>query len=108
MPQRFNQAANSWRSGVKAWKVRTGWGSRSGGTATRCSLAPTSIPAAFGWIKGRLWKGTLLLALFLFLRIAYDRFNKWGRLGPAAESVYTDPPTGSSLPSSPPGRHQTN
>ena len=30
MPQRFNQAANSWRSGVKAWKVRTGWGSISG------------------------------------------------------------------------------
>src|ERR1700739_3492971 len=88
MPQRFNQAANSWRSGVKAWKVRTGWGSRSAGTATKCSLLPISIPAALGWIRGRLWKCTLFLLLFCFLRIAFDCFNKWGRLGPAAESVY--------------------
>ena len=30
--------------------------------------------------------------------LAFDCYNKWGRLGPAAESVYTDSPTGSSLP----------
>jgi len=26
--------------------------------------------------------------LFFFLRIAFDCLIKWGRLGPAAESVY--------------------
>src|SRR6516164_8510621 len=78
MPQRFNQAANSWRSGVKAWKVRTGWGSRSQGTATTCSLAPTSIPAAFGWRElkiddieleiGRPRTEAYIVYLFLMLR----------------------------------------
>src|SRR6201998_4962333 len=78
IPQRFNQRANSWSSGVKAWKVRTGWGARSLGTATRCSLAPTSIPAASGLMTGSTWKLTLLLlsALLFFLFMAiYLGFN---------------------------------
>jgi hypothetical protein len=35
-----------------------------------------------------------LVALFFFLRIAFDCFNKWGRLGIGL----LDSPTGSSLP----------
>ena len=36
--------------------------------------------------------------IFLFAHSLLIASFKWGRLGPAAESVYTDSPTGSSLP----------
>ena len=36
------------RSAVKAGKERTGWASTSGETATKCSVAPMSMPAACG------------------------------------------------------------
>src|SRR5215469_3841170 len=47
IPHSINQSAKASRSQVKVGNTRTGSGSRSGGTATYISRAPTSIPAAF-------------------------------------------------------------
>src|SRR5207245_925650 len=47
-PLSTSHLAISRRSAVKHLKRRTGCGSRSGLTATQCSLPPTSIPAASG------------------------------------------------------------
>lgn len=43
-----NQSASRYRSSVKLKKRRTGYGSRSGGTAAYTSVEPMSIPAASG------------------------------------------------------------
>ncbi len=52
MPQSRSQSARASRSAVKVPKRRTGWGARSGGTATQCSASPISIPAAWGLESG--------------------------------------------------------
>ena len=45
-PQAWSQAAMAGRSTVKAPKRRTGWAVQSEETATQCSAAPMSMPAA--------------------------------------------------------------
>jgi hypothetical protein len=64
-----------YRSWVNVSKLRTGLGSRSCGTATKISVAPTSIPAALGSMQLRLGTAPpwpvrfcclLLLRLMLF------------------------------------------
>ena len=52
-PHRISQSVKRCRSSVNVAKTRTGFSSRSGGTATNISRAPTSIPAAFGSNSGR-------------------------------------------------------
>src|SRR5712691_3967450 len=46
--QSSSQSAIASRSTVHVPQRRTGWASRSGGTATQCSAAPTSTAAAWG------------------------------------------------------------
>ena len=48
-----SQAASRWRSPVKVGNDCTGVGSRSGGTATKCSADTQSMPAACGWSRSR-------------------------------------------------------
>ena len=43
-------SARALRSTVKLVNSRTGWSSRSGGTATKWDALPMSMPAAFGWV----------------------------------------------------------
>ena len=52
IPQCFSQSAKQYRSCVKVGKERTFSAARSGGTATKISVAPISIPAASGRITG--------------------------------------------------------
>jgi hypothetical protein len=47
-PQLTSHRAISSRSSVNVGKTRTGFSSRSAGTATKISRAPMSIPPAFG------------------------------------------------------------
>src|SRR6266511_3827695 len=72
-----NQSANSCRSWVKVGNDRTESLSRSAGTATKISVAPTSIPPAFGLISGRLRSN---LRCFLLFGLAMNRlrFLKYG------------------------------
>src|SRR5216684_9331733 len=49
-----SHSAKASRSSVKALNSRTGWSSRSGGTATKWLAEPTSIPAALGWATSSL------------------------------------------------------
>ena len=53
IPQLTSHCAIFCKSSVKVENTRTGCSSRSGGTATKISLAPISIPAAFGSSMGR-------------------------------------------------------
>ena len=53
MPQLTSHLAIASRSSVNVANTRTGFSSRSGGTATKISLAPISIPPAFGSKSGR-------------------------------------------------------
>src|SRR5262252_708190 len=53
IPQLTNHFAIFCKSSVKVENTRTGCSSRSGGTATKTSLAPISIPAAFASSMGR-------------------------------------------------------
>src|SRR4029077_9517715 len=55
------------RSWVNVSKLRTGLGSRSCGTATKISVAPTSIPAALGSMQWRLGTAPPGPARFCFL-----------------------------------------
>src|SRR5215213_6072306 len=107
IPHCFNQSANWCRSGVKAWKLLTGCASRSAGTPTTCSLAPTSIPAAFGWMSGRLCKQTLGLAFFFFLGIGLD-VVELSEARPGRGIGLEISPTGSSLSLFSESRHQTS
>jgi len=52
-PQLTGHRAISFRSSVNVGKTRTGFSSRSAGTATKISRAPMSIPPAFGSRSGR-------------------------------------------------------
>src|SRR5215470_10706692 len=52
MPHCFSLSANAYRSCVNVGKERTFSSARSAGTATKISVAPMSIPAAFGLITG--------------------------------------------------------
>ena len=51
---RCSQSAKACRSSVNVGNDRTDSVSRSGGTATKISVAPISTPAAFGLITGKL------------------------------------------------------
>src|SRR5665811_1836958 len=53
MPQLTSHRAIASKSSVNVENTRTGFSSRSGGTATKISLAPISIPPAFGSKSGR-------------------------------------------------------
>ena len=53
MPQLTSHLAIASKSSVNVANTRTGFSSRSGGTATKISLAPISIPPAFGSKSGR-------------------------------------------------------
>src|ERR1035437_7080248 len=53
MPQLTSHRAIASKSSVNVENTRTGFSSRSGGTATKTSLAPISIPPAFGSQSGR-------------------------------------------------------
>src|ERR1035437_6475182 len=53
MPQLTSHLAIASRSSVNVENTRTGFSSRSGGTATKICLAPISIPPAFGSKSGR-------------------------------------------------------
>src|ERR1035437_5001438 len=53
MPQLTSHRAIASKSSVNIENTRTGFSSRSGGTATKISLAPISIPPAFGSQSGR-------------------------------------------------------
>src|SRR3954468_1069269 len=53
MPQAFSHCAIACKSWVNVSNTRTGCSSRSGGTATKVSRAPISIPAALGSRQGR-------------------------------------------------------
>src|SRR5262245_31870015 len=59
-PQPCNHSINLCRSSLNARNCRTGdlpAGTASSGTQTLCSVAPTSTPAACGWISGSLFAG---------------------------------------------------
>ena len=50
--QGVHQAASRCKSQGNALNVWTGGGARSAGTQPPCSSAPTSMPAACGWMRG--------------------------------------------------------
>src|SRR6516162_2049054 len=52
-PHATSQSARRTRSPVKVRKDCTGQGSRSGGTATKCSADPQSMPATLGLMRSR-------------------------------------------------------
>lgn len=62
------------RSWVNVSKLRTGLGSRSCGTATKISVAPTSIPAALGSMQLRLGTAPPWPARFCFLLLVRPCF----------------------------------
>src|SRR6516162_2169920 len=66
MPQRFNQAANSWRSGVKAWKVRTevGLGGRGEAEVGKPVLAGIGLdPVSSAYFLPAIWRMVQLSSL---------------------------------------------
>src|SRR5678810_1390749 len=75
----FSQSVNSCRSCVKVGNDRTESLSRSAGTATKISVAPTSIPPAFGLISGRL-RSNLRCFLLFGLAMARLRFLNYGNV----------------------------
>src|SRR5262245_8709870 len=66
MPHFCNQSANACKSEVKVGNVRTDSESRSTGTPTTTSVAPTSIPAALGFSTGKVRSNFPCFALFRF------------------------------------------
>src|SRR5215471_14207245 len=66
MRHRCSQSAKTCKSAVKVANARTDSTSRSAGTATKISVAPISIPAAFGLITGKLRSNLRCLRLFVF------------------------------------------
>src|SRR6267378_6081710 len=74
---RCSQSANSCRFCVNVGNDRTDSLSRSAGTATKISVAPRSIPPAFGLISGRL-RSNLRCFLLFGLAMARLRFVKYG------------------------------
>src|SRR3984893_3595727 len=72
----FNQSARAYRSWVKVGNERTFSVARSGGTATKISVAPISIPAESTRITGN----TAWLALLCVLRfLAIKSPSFWSR-----------------------------
>src|ERR1700746_1149798 len=70
IPHCSNQSFSLCKSSVNVSKLRTGLGSWSCGTATKISVAPTSIPAAWGSIPLRLGTappGRVCFCFLLFL-----------------------------------------
>ena len=74
-----------WRKGLKgSYRL----GISIGRHRYQMLFAANIDPRSVGVNQRQAFKMNSLVALFFFLRIAFDCFNKWGRLGPAAESVY--------------------
>src|SRR5438046_8926765 len=77
MRQALSHWAMSCKSGVLVPKQRTDSGSRSEGTQTQSSRAPTSMPQALGLIFSQFsWRAIFLT--FLFLGFEYLFFMFWG------------------------------
>jgi hypothetical protein len=53
MGQAVHPSARRCQAQGNALKVWTGWASRAAGTQTQGASAPTSLPAAGGWLRGR-------------------------------------------------------